>query len=178
MKNSWISYFFVLCDAVSTKSKDPTTKVGAVVIGSQHQVLGTAFNGLPMGVYDNPTPDMDFNNRYTKEKKYDYMSHAEANIIALAARHGVRLDGAKLFVNLQPCCECTKLIIQAGIKEVYCRKDEGTGGWREKIPIAMDMCSEAGVKVFVFDEFGKQDMAEGTGHDLNGTAMPFGGDTE
>jgi len=165
MRNSWISYFFVLCDAVSTKSKDPTTKVGAVVIGTEKQVLGTAFNGLPMGVYDNPTPDMDYLNRYSKEKKYDYTCHAEANIIALAARHGTRLEEATLFVNLHPCCECTKLIIQAGIKEVYCKFDEGSGAWREKIPLAIEMCREAGVKVFVFDGYGRPYKDKGTGHD-------------
>lgn len=163
MKKSWIKYFFDICDTVARKSKDPTTKVGAVIVGSQNQVLGTAFNGLPMGVPDFVEGTSD---RYEKPQKYIYTVHAEANIIALAARHGVRLDGSILFCNLQPCVECTKLIIQAGIKEVYCRVDEGTGDWRELLVFAKIMCKESGVKIFAFDELGGFQIEAGTGDEL------------
>lgn len=156
LNKEWIHYFFDLCDTVARKSKDPSTKVGAVVIGPEKQVLGTAFNGFPMGVVDHLK-------RLGKPEKYDWTCHAEANIVALAARHGVRLEGATLFCNLQTCLECTKLLIQAGIKEIYCRFDEGTGEWREKIPKAIGMCQEAGVQVYAFDEFGKFHEGAGTG---------------
>ena len=142
LSDSWQSYFFDMCDTVSKKSKDLSTKVGAVVVGPEKNVLGTAFNGLPMGVRDDPKR---FPERYSKPDKYLYVSHAEANIIALAARHGVRLEGSMLFVNLHPCVECAKLIIQAGIKEVYCRSDEGTGNWREYLPTVRAMFNEADV---------------------------------
>lgn len=159
LNKDWIIYFFNMCDTVAQKSKDPT-KVGAVVIGPEKNVLGTAFNGFPMGVYDDPELEKE---RYEKPEKYDWTCHAEANIVALAARHGVRLEGATMFVNLQTCLECTKLLIQSGIKEIYCKFDEGTGEWREKLPRAIHMCKEAHVHVYAFDEFGKFHEGAGTG---------------
>ncbi len=110
-----------------------------------------------MGVEDDPDKLPE---RYYKPGKYIYVCHAEANIIALAARHGVRLDGSTLFVNLQPCVECCKLIIQAGIKEIYCKQDTGTGTWREHWPVVQQMCYEAGVVLNVENTDHKKDKHE------------------
>jgi len=146
LNKRWRDYFFNMCNAAASASKDTSTKVGAVVIGTEKNVLGTAFNGLPMGVRDDPEI---YPERYEKPTKYLYVCHAEANIIALAARHGVRLEGSTLFVDLQTCVECCKLIIQAGIAEVYCKMDDGTGKWREHWPIALRMFKEAKVKIHI-----------------------------
>ena len=142
MKRSWTDYFFDICDTVSKKSKDPSTKVGAVAIGPAKNIISTAFNGLPMGVSDSAE---SFPERYTKPDKYLYVSHAEANIVALAARHGIKLEGATLFCNLTPCIECTKLIIQSGIKQVHYKTTNGSGLWRMHLHKAYQMFTEAGV---------------------------------
>ena len=141
--DSWADYYLGLCDYVATKSKD-TTKVGAVAVSPDNHVLGTAYNGIPMGVEDDPEK---YPERYEKPTKYTYTMHAEANIVALAAKHGVRLKGAELYVNLHPCAECVRLLIQAGIKKIHCVPDEGSGAWRETLDEARQMLEEAGVEL-------------------------------
>lgn len=141
----WDDYFMNICDAVSLRSKDPNTKVGAVLIGAEKQVLGTGFNGMPMGVEDTPK-------RLERPLKYTFISHAEANAITLAARHGVSLNGASLYVNLQPCVDCFKFIIQAGIKRVMYRDGGGSGKWRDAWPHVLTMSEETGVELVEYEK--------------------------
>ena len=148
MNKKWIDYFFNICDTVAEQSKDLNTKVGAVLIGEHKQVIGTAYNGFPMGVMDDIK---GLPARYSKKYKYLYTCHAEENIVALAARHGVRTDGSVLFVNQTPCIDCTRLIIQAGIKEVHFRKTEGTGEWRQHLVRARGMFEEANIKIYGYE---------------------------
>ena len=161
MKKEWVAHFFKLCAVTAEKSKDPSTKVGALAVSPRSKwPKGSGFNGFPIGVEDDPAKVPE---RYEKPEKYFWTAHAEQNLIALAARYGVPLEGCVMFCNLQTCIECTKLIIQAGITAVYCVHDTGTGGWREYLPKARTMFDEAGVQVYVFDEFGKCLPTEGTG---------------
>lgn len=106
--------FIPVAQAMAGLSKDPRTKVGAVVIDSDGNILVTGYNGFPRGVGDNP-------DRYADRAcKLRLISHAEANCIAQAARNGIRLKGASIVLTeLFPCSNCAKLIIQAGITRVY-----------------------------------------------------------
>lgn len=100
----------------SKLSKDPSTKVGAVVVAPDKTSLSAGYNGFPKGF---PDLEMWWNNRNPDELefcKYDLVNHAEANAI-LQAR--TRLDGWTMYVTHFPCLNCAKLIAQAGIKEVY-----------------------------------------------------------
>ena len=110
----WNLRFMDLAKQVSTWSKDPSKKIGAVVVGSKRQILSTGYNGFPRGIEDT---DERLNDR---NLKYKYVVHAEMNAIYNATYTGTSLDGASMYVYGLPIChECAKGIIQVGIKEVF-----------------------------------------------------------
>ena len=148
MKKKWIEYFFRLADTAASASKDPRTKVGAVAVSNHRQVVGTGYNGFPRGVYDDPEID---NHRYEYPAKQDFTVHAEQNIVALAAYHGVRLADSTVFCTLQICPECAKLLIQAGVKEVHVRLDASSKKWIERWPVSLQLFKEAGVGVHEYE---------------------------
>ncbi len=111
--DSWDEYFLWIAEAVALKSKDPRCRVGAVIVSQDNIVLSTGFNGLARGVYDDDRVLRD------AEEKLRVICHAEANAIVNAARIGVALQGASIFVNKFPCLACCNAIIQAGIKRIY-----------------------------------------------------------
>lgn len=109
---TWDAYLAGFAQHAATKSRDPT-QVGAVLVADDgRSVLLTGYNGPPAGVADTPE-------RFERPAKYLYATHAEMNVIATAARHGIRTDGCGLYVSHHPCSACARLIIQAGIKLVY-----------------------------------------------------------
>ena len=116
--DKWDERFLNLAKEISTWSKDPSTKVGAVAIGIKGEVLAQGYNGFPRGVLDSPE-------RYeTKEIKYQYVVHAEMNCIYNATYNGIGLDGATMYVwGLPLCNECAKGIIQVGIARVVSPKN-------------------------------------------------------
>lgn len=137
----WITRYMNLAKEIADWSKDPSTKVGAVLVGSDRQILSQGYNGFPRGVSDDEA-------RYlNREQKYKLIVHAEMNSILNAALSGTRLDGATLFVyGLPPCCECTKAIIQSGIREVfYSCPDTFSEKWKESLAFSSTMMEEAGV---------------------------------
>lgn len=103
----WDVYYSRIVSAVAEKSKD-STKVGAILVGPNKEIRLTAFNGPPAGVEDTLA-------RRTKPEKYLFASHAEANLIAFAARCGIRTEGCTVVVTHYPCSGCAKALIQAGI---------------------------------------------------------------
>jgi dCMP deaminase len=109
----WDQYFLFMAMVVSIKSKDPRCRVGAVITSSDHVVLSTGFNGLPRGVYD------DHDILANVEEKLKVICHAEQNAILNAARIGVALKGAAIFVTKFPCLTCCNAIVQAGITRIY-----------------------------------------------------------
>ena len=116
--DKWDERFLNLAKEISTWSKDPSTKVGAVAIGTKGEVLAQGYNGFPRGVQDLPE-------RYeNKEIKYEYVVHAEMNCIYNATYNGIGLDGATMYVwGLPLCNECAKGIIQVGITRVVSPKN-------------------------------------------------------
>ena len=110
---SWDAYFMGVALLSSKRSKDPNTKVGACIVNSEHRIVGIGYNGFPVGCSDDEFPwgrDGDF-----LDTKYPYVVHAEPNAILNA---NSKTQGCTLYVSLFPCNECTKAIIQKGIKEV------------------------------------------------------------
>ncbi len=112
---SWDRYFIELATLISTKSKDPSTKMGVVIVGGDNEILSTGFNGFPRGV-----DEINYPERWERPDKYMWIVHAEANAVANAARIGVSLKGSRMYMNYRPCpCStCASLIIQAGVKEI------------------------------------------------------------
>ena len=113
----WDEYFLNIAKAVSIKSKDPKCPVGAVIASSDNVLLTTGFNGLARGVHDDEQTLMD------ADEKLRVICHAENNAIMNAARIGVALQGAAIYVTKFPCLACCNAIIQAGVKKVYTHDD-------------------------------------------------------
>lgn len=145
--DKWDRRFLALAEHVASWSKDPSTKVGAVLVGDDNIVVGLGYNGFARGVADT---EERLQNR---ELKYKLVVHAEVNAILMA---GDKARGASLYVwpafNIPNCChDCTKTAIQAGISEIVSLTPtpaqlEKSKGWADSIGIARLMCDEAGVK--------------------------------
>lgn len=155
---NWVHFFFDVCETISKKSKDPSTKVGCVIVNSGNSIISTGYNGFPIGVNDKlieiSDGEIKKSKRYERPEKYAWTAHAEENAIAFAARNGVSLNGATLYVNrMMPCTRCTRLIIQSGIKKVFVNEnapDETIKRWKEDNDIAFTMMEEAGVEIQIF----------------------------
>tara|TARA_A100001234_G_C12541780_1_gene349178 strand:- start:156 stop:623 length:468 start_codon:yes stop_codon:yes gene_type:complete len=142
MSDKWDLRFLKLAKHISDWSKDPSTKVGCVVVGPDREIRSTGFNGFPRGIMDD---DNRLNNR---QKKYPMICHAEENAIMHAARIGISLKGNTAYVTWPPCSRCTRSLIQAGINEVvYPSNVEIPERWEEDFSIAMDMMKEAGISI-------------------------------
>jgi dCMP deaminase len=111
--DNWDEYFLWIAEAVSIKSKDTDCPVGAVITSPTNVVLSTGFNGLARGVYD------DKHILKNRNEKLRVICHAEQNAILNAARVGIAIEGASIFVTKFPCLACCNAIIQAGITRIY-----------------------------------------------------------
>lgn len=109
---SWDEYFMGVALLAAKRSKDPNTQVGACIVDRNNIILSTGYNGFPYGCSDDVYPW----ERTGNDTKYNYVVHAELNAILNAS--GKDLHGARLYVDLFPCNECAKAIIQSGISEV------------------------------------------------------------
>ena len=102
-----------LAREISTWSKDPSTRIGAVVVNEERRILATGYNGFPRGIADTNERLND------REQKYPRIIHAEMNALMNALYSGVSVKGATIYVyGLPVCSECTKSVIQAGISRV------------------------------------------------------------
>ena len=104
---NWDEFFFDMIDIIKTKSKDRATKVGTVIVSSDNAVLSIGFNGFPRGVND----DIDERHERTPKGKYLWTEHAERNAIYNAARHGIILEGSRIYLDFYPCARCARAII-------------------------------------------------------------------
>ncbi len=111
---SWDEYFMGMALLSSLRSKDPSTKVGACIVDSDNKVVSNGYNGMPTRIDEDK---ISWNKGEGLDSKYLYVCHAEFNAI-LNTRDGAALKGCTLYVTLFPCNECTKAIIQTGIKEI------------------------------------------------------------
>lgn len=107
--NTWDTRFLDLAFHVAQWSKDPSTKVGAVIVRPDKRIVSLGYNGFPRGVCDHEE-------RYAERAvKYKFVSHAERNALDNVSED---VTGCTLYSTLQPCPECAKSIIQKGIKKV------------------------------------------------------------
>ena len=119
---NWDEYFMSIAILSSMRSKDPHTKVGACIVSPEHKVLSLGYNGMPLGVDDKEIPWYSHaDNKDFLDTKYPYVCHAELNAI-LNSNHN--LQGSIVYVTLFPCNECTKAIIQSGIKKIIYLSDK------------------------------------------------------
>jgi dCMP deaminase len=119
---SWDEYFMAVSILSSYRSKDPSTQVGACIIDNKNRILSIGYNGAPIGFNDENFPwDREGDELDTK---YLYVCHAELNAITNYSGNKKDFEGATIYVDLFPCNECAKLIIQSGIKKVIYLSDK------------------------------------------------------
>lgn len=118
---TWDEYFLMLAKLAATRSTCLAFPVGAVIVKNQ-QVVATGYNGSPSGSAHCTTQGYCYPGLSSCDASKTMPSravHAEANAIAQAAKHGIATVGGSIYVTLEPCLSCLKLIISAGIKEVF-----------------------------------------------------------
>ncbi len=109
-------WFMGFAEQASLRSHDAETKVGAVLVHRDTQaILATGFNGFVRGADDQSLPN-------TRPDKYPYMVHAEQNLIAHCARHGISMDNCDVYCTLSPCCVCMRLLWQCGIQKIIVKE--------------------------------------------------------
>jgi len=139
----WFKRWHALACHVAEWSKDPSTKVGAVIVGSNTRQLAVGYNGFPPLVRDIPERYRD------KPTKYKYTQHAERNALDNAQ---FSCEDGTMVTTMFPCIECAKSIISKGIKCVVTPPipeplPNGEWSWRDDCPLSLEMFDEAGVRV-------------------------------
>lgn len=145
LSSSWILRYLDMARHISTWSKDPSSKIGAVAVGSHGQILSQGYNGFPRRFDDSSERLND------RETKYKYTIHGEMNCIYNATLNGVSLKDADLFVyGLPVCSECAKGVIQVGIKRVFmCYPENIADKWKDSGKLTSDMFKEVGVEAYM-----------------------------
>jgi dCMP deaminase len=118
---NWDEYFLMLAKLAATRSTCLAIPVGAV-IAKNRQVLATGYNGSPSGSAHCTAQGFCYPGLSSCDASKTLPSravHAEANAIAKAAKHGISTAGATIYVTLEPCIYCLKLVIAAGIREIF-----------------------------------------------------------
>lgn len=139
---SWEEYFMTLAIVASLKSKDQSTQVGAVIVDNQsHKVISAGYNGFPRHIDDSKVPQ-------TRPEKYLYVVHAELNAILHAERS---LDNCTLYVSVFPCSECTKAVIQSGIKTVIYLNELSGDDWEKSRSATLKLAELAGIEIRRFE---------------------------
>ena len=136
----WNRRFLSLAEHIATWSKDPSTKVGAVIVDADRRIISTGYNGFPRGVEDWPSR---LDNR---DVKYEMIVHGEINAIVFANQS---LQGTTLYTwPFMPCSRCAGIVIQSGIKTVVAPYNDNPR-WRASFELTEQMFREAGVRLII-----------------------------
>jgi len=153
--NKWHNYFMMVARESAMLSRDPNTKVGAVIVNNK-RIKSTGFNGAPSTFPDDLVP-IDSKSEHLIDQKNTYMCHAELNAILNYDGKISDLKDATMYVTVSPCSRCACMLAQVGIKKIiykekYHRLEETTAAER-----ILDVC---GVEYINFN-----DLAEGEEYD-------------
>lgn len=119
---TWDEYFMGIAKMSALRSKDPNTQVGACIVSKDNRILSIGYNGAPNGFDDKNFPWERVGD--SLNTKYFYVCHAELNAILNFRGNRKDFEDSKIYVDLFPCNECAKAIIQSGIKEVIYLSDK------------------------------------------------------
>ena len=140
----WDQYFMGIAKLSALRSKDPNTQVGACIVGNDNRILSIGYNGTPNGYIDEEFPwDREGE---PLDTKYLYVCHAEMNAILNYRGSRKELENAKIYVDLFPCNECAKIIIQSGIKEVVYSRSYDYDNHSDEMEASIRMFDACGVK--------------------------------
>jgi dCMP deaminase len=136
----WNRRFLALAEHIATWSKDPSTKVGAVIVDADRRIISTGYNGFPRDVED---LDQRLNNR---DVKYEMIVHGEINAIVFANQS---LQGAVLYTwPFMPCSRCAGIVIQSGIRTVVAPYNDNAR-WKSSFELTEQMFRESGVRLII-----------------------------
>jgi len=137
--HSWDRYFLNIAALVSTRSKDPSTQVGAVLV-KEGVIISTGYNGFPRGCNDAVVE------RYSRPLKYDWTVHAEENALLNAGRQGVSTRGTTMYITpIVPCFKCVRAMIQCGVTRIVCQVLINPDRWLKEFEVSKQMMQEAGI---------------------------------
>jgi dCMP deaminase len=142
--DKWDKRFIEMAEVVSGWSKDPSSKIGAVVVNSERRILATGYNGFPRGIDDSPDRLND------RDEKHPRIIHAEMNALMNALYNGVSVKDCTIYVYGLPICpSCAKCVIQSGIRRIVMPKGRtDKGNWQEVWDTqSLPMFKEAGVEI-------------------------------
>ena len=139
LASKWFLRFYGIAEQVASWSKDPSTKVGAVIVRNR-RILATGYNGVPGKIKDD-------DRLLDRDWKLKTVIHAEVNAIINAAKEGVSIHGAEIFVTMFPCSNCAAAIIQSGIKTVVIKSSEWPERWQNNFIHSKQLLEEAGVEL-------------------------------
>lgn len=133
----WDIRFIELAKLVGSWSKDPSTKVGAVIVDDDNRIVSVGYNGFPQGIIDD-------DRLIDRETKYKIIVHGEINAILFANKS---VSGCTLYtIPFEPCPRCAGLIIQSGIKRVVAPKNTNDR-WEDEFKITRQLFKEAKIKL-------------------------------
>ncbi|NBX49669.1 CMP deaminase [bacterium] len=139
----WHERFLKIAQQIASFSKDPSTKVGCVLVRDR-RIVSTGYNGFPRNISDSLDRLTD------RDQKYEMTVHAEVNAITTAALHGVSTEGCSAYVTFNPCSRCAAVLINAGIDSVFIAGNSIVPDrWLQNFILASNMLAEAGVKYSV-----------------------------
>lgn len=159
----WDELFMRHVYLIASKSKDISTKVGAVIV-KNNAIISEGYNGICKGVLDS------VDERHISPEKYYWFEHAERNSIFHCARNGIATDNTILYTQGLPCSDCTRSIIQSGIKEIVIHEEWDIGislklnriKWQESCKRSDIMLNEAGILLRMFrGKLGCKTMVDG-----------------
>lgn len=150
---TWDVLFMRLVYEVASKSKDKKTKIGAYIVGPDHEPISFGYNGMPRKVND------DLPDRHERPKKYLYAEHGERNAIYSIVRTGGSIPkGSVMYTQGTPCADCGRAVIQSGISKVIVHTQFEEifrylyDNWTESCDSTAEMFAEAGIELVKLDK--------------------------
>jgi len=137
----WDDTFLNIAREIARRSKDPSTKVGCVIVGPDNEVRSVGYNCFPRGIRDSESRLND------RREKLLFVEHSERNAVYNAARAGISLKGCRIYLPWLPCSDCARAIIQSGIVEVVTDNPNVPARWRRDFAVSLTMLHEAGVLI-------------------------------
>jgi dCMP deaminase len=142
VRPSWNEYFMSIAELVATRSTCLRRHVGAVLV-KERRILATGYNGAPAGIrHCEETGCLRQNTSVPSGQRHELCRglHAEQNAIIQAAYHGISIAGSTLYCTDQPCVICSKMLINAGIAEIFFLNPYDD-------PLALEMLEEADIRL-------------------------------
>lgn len=142
---SWDEYFMKLAEEVQTRTTCLRRPVGAVIV-KDRRILATGYNGVPTGLrHCIETGCLREKLGVPSGQRHEICRglHAEQNALLQAARYGINIEGASIYVTTQPCSVCAKMLINAGIKEIV---------YRDPYPdeLSLELLAESAIEMRAF----------------------------